>query len=811
MLKLMPIMAGLTAMLSASLMQDRTAPDGAPKSFGDIVTAHTGLQLTGMNHVHSFNNQVSENVLYTFLSSSDGFTPTSGLIADSAGALYGTTLTGGAPGGGLGTVYRLVHIGSAYREEVLYRFQGSPDGADPQGGLVADNAGALYGTTLGGGTYGQGTVFKLTPTKNGYSESILYSFLGAAGASPYASLIIDSNGALYGTAERGGAAGKGNVFKLTPSGNSYSESVLYSFQGGNDGAGPLDSLLADNAGALYGTTSGGGGSAQLGTVFKLTPNGGSYQETVLHRFKGGADGSSPIGSLIADNSGALYGTASGSGASGAGIVFKLAPVGNRYSEKILFTFHGSDGAGPAASLAADSTGALYSTTGSGGAHNFGTVFKLTPHGTGYDENVLHSFTGGTDGLFPLAPVLLDAAGKIYGTTSGTNSPPNNGSAFELKPSGTTYRERVIHDFHLVGDGATPQAALIGDPSIALYGTTANGGTLDQGTVFRLTPSANGYREKVLYRFLGPPDGANPSGGLIADSTGALYGTTFAGGANNAGTVFSLTPNGNSYNETVLYTFQGGADGANPTASLIADGNGALYGTAYNGGKAGMGTAFKLTPRGGSYTFSVLRTFHGAIDGANPVAALLFGTGGVLFGTTRFGGASFRGTVFELTPVGAKYTLTILHSFSGGSDGKTPAAALITDSTGSLYGTTTGFQGHDQGTVFKLIPSGTSYSYSVLHYFTHRGDGASPDAAVLEDSSGDLYGTTSNGGAGMLGTVFKLTPSGNSYVETLVYSFQGGLDGSHPFASLITDSSGALFSTTSGGGALGVGTVFKLIP
>jgi uncharacterized repeat protein (TIGR03803 family) len=813
MLKMVPIMAGLTGILSAVLMQDRTAPDRAPRNFGDVVAARTDLRFADLYHANGFNNAPSESVLYTFLSNSDGFTPWSGLIADNNGTLYGTTLTGGAPSGGFGTVYRLVRVGSSYREDVLYSFKGSPDGAGPQGGLVADNSGALYGTTSGGGTRLNGTVFKLTPTKNGFSESILYNFLGSGdGKNPWATLIIDGNGALYGTALNGGAAGKGNVFKLSPSGNSYSESVLYSFQGGNDGASPFDSLLADNAGALYGTTIGGGGSAQLGTVFKLSPHGGGYSESVLYRFKGGADGLAPIGSLIADAGGALYGTASQGGASNVGIVFKLAPTGNRYRESVLFTFHGNDGAGPAASLVADSSGALYSTTVGGGVDNLGTVFKLTPHGTGYDESVMHSFTGGTDGVYPVAPLLLDAAGKLYGTTGGTtNNPPNNGSAFELRPNGNAYRESVIHDFHLVGDGATPQSALIGDPSTALYGTTSNGGTLDQGTVYRLTRSGSGYREKILYRFLGSPDGANPLGGLIADSTGALYGTTSFGGSSNAGAVFKLTPKGNGYNETLLYSFQGGADGANPTASLIADSNGALYGTAYSGGRAAAGTVFKLTPNGGTYTFSVLRTFHGATDGANPEGALLSGASGVLFGTTRSGGASFDGIVFELTPGGTKYTLTILHSFTGGSDGKWPAAGLVTDSTGSLYGTTTGFQGHDQGTVFKLIPSGNSYAYSVLHYFTHRGDGAHPAAAVFEDSSGDLYGTTSGGGAGAGGTVFKLAPSGNTYIESIVYSFQGGSDGAGPVAGLIADSSGAFYSTTSGGGALGVGTVFKLIP
>lgn len=373
-------------------------------------------------------------------------------------------------------------------------------------------------------------------------------------------------------------------------------------------------------------------------------------------------------------------------------------------------------------------------------------------------------------------------------------------------------ERVLYSFGVNSrDGVNPRSALIGDPSKALYGTTVYGGTFGQGTVFRLTPSGTGFREKILYRFLGGQDGANPSGSLIADGMGALYGTTPVGGAKNAGTVFRLSPTANGYIETLLYTFQGGIDGANPTASLIADDTGALFGTAFAGGNLGQGTVFKLKPTAGGYRFSVIHVFHGSVDGAEPEAALLAGTGGELFGTTRIGGANSDGTAFELTPADGKYSLTVLHSFTGGSDGKWPIAELVTDSAGSLYGTTAGFQGHDHGTVFKLTPNEKGYTYSVLHYFTHLGDGVGPGGAVLEDSSGDLFGTTGGGGAAQEGAVFKLTPSGNNYNETIVYSFQRGSDGNQPLASLIADSFGAVYSTTYGGGDFGAGAIFKLIP
>jgi uncharacterized repeat protein (TIGR03803 family) len=355
---------------------------------------------------------------------------------------------------GLGIVFKLTPTSSGYAESVLYRFTGRRDGANPSVGLVADSSGALYGTTVFGGGFGpsggSGTAFKLIPTGSAYAESVIHRFEGESdGARPAAALIIDRAGALYGTTWLGGSLtctifnfrGCGTVFKLTPSGSRYASNILYRFTGGSDGIGPFGRLIADRSGALYGTTNYGGGSAcdgGCGTVFKLTPRGSGYGESILYRFQGGTDGAHPVAGLVFDKSGALYGTTESGGSSacgvyGCGTVFKLAPglIGG-YGERILYRFQGgSDGYYPEAELIADETGALYGTTIFGGSSSLsGTVFKLTPAGSAYAETVVYRFKGLQDGAFPESGLI--ARGRaLYGTTSSGGRSCQCGTVFKL--------------------------------------------------------------------------------------------------------------------------------------------------------------------------------------------------------------------------------------------------------------------------------------------------------------------------------------------------------------------------------------------
>ncbi len=385
---------------------------------------------------------------------------------------------------------------AASTETVLYSFKGGSDGANPSAGLVADGAGNLYGTTIAGGSGscagGCGTVFKLSPQQGGgWTKTTLYSFQGNDGAAPSASLIFDQAGNLYGTTVTGGPHHDGVVYQLSQQGTSWSETVLYSFAGGSDGAYAIASVTFDKQGNLYGTTLFGGGSANGGVVFQLAPpmqTGGAWTETVLHRFGSNGDGIDPMAAVLVDRQGALYGTTS------SGIVFKLippAPGQNKWKEKVLYQFSGggNNGSQPCGLLAGKRTGVLYGTTNlGGGPANAGTVFQLTPNPTGFwSESALHSFSGGADGGLACGPLISDPAGNLYGTTSG-NGADILGTAFQLAPqSDGTWTETVLHDFAGGQDGFSPAGGVIFGKSSALYGVTGAGGSSGSGTVYQIIP------------------------------------------------------------------------------------------------------------------------------------------------------------------------------------------------------------------------------------------------------------------------------------------------------------------------------------
>jgi uncharacterized repeat protein (TIGR03803 family) len=357
-----------------------------------------------------------------------------------------------------------------------------------------------------------------------------------------AGLVFDQTGVLYGTTFSGGnrkhcIIGCGVVFKLVPNGDgSWTESVLHSFNS-TDGGGPVANLIFDAAGNLYGTTN-WGGAYNYGTVFQLTPNrDGRWTESVLYSFNG-MDGKGPAAGLIFDGAGNLYGTTSGGGVHGYGTIFQLSLSGDgSWTESVLHSFHSRDGRGPAGGVIFDAAGNLYGTTTKGGTYKLGTVFKLTSNGDGsWKESVLHSFNR-RDGSAPRAGLIFDAGGSLYGTTYGGGS-RYHGTVFRLTPNGDgSWTESVLHSFH-GKDGSLPAAGVIFDTAGNLYGTTYVGGPLDGGTVFRLKPTKKGgWKETVLYSFKYVAQ-SNPAAGLISDRRRNLYGTT-TGAAR--GTVFEVIP------------------------------------------------------------------------------------------------------------------------------------------------------------------------------------------------------------------------------------------------------------------------------
>jgi uncharacterized repeat protein (TIGR03803 family) len=382
-----------------------------------------------------------ERVIYSF-DQSTGYRPAAGMFVDRTGALFGTSFRGGALD--LGDVFKLSRHGKAYTENTLWNFGYGKDGSNPVAGLMEDASGALYSTTDGGGTFDFGTAFKLTPSGSTYTESVLWSFNGHDGGAPYAGLISDHNGTLYGTTCCYGIYGGGTVFKLSPSGSRYIETVLWFFGNGQDGQNSYAGLLMKD-GALYGTTARGGSvicsfysNVGCGIVFKLTPHGKTYTEQILWNFGGAPDGSFPEAGLIADAAGSLYGTTDSGGTYGAGSVFKLTRNGKKYTESVLWSFgNGSDGTNPQGGLVADASGTLYGTTYDGGAYGNGAVFELLPSGSGYTEHLLWSFLSGQDGALPQDGLVADKKGELYGTTSFGGNPSacaqGCGTVFKVHP------------------------------------------------------------------------------------------------------------------------------------------------------------------------------------------------------------------------------------------------------------------------------------------------------------------------------------------------------------------------------------------
>jgi uncharacterized repeat protein (TIGR03803 family) len=366
--------------------------------------------------------------------------------------------------------------------------------------------------------------------------------------------------------------------------------VLYNFSCGTDGCEPYGNLTPDSDGNLYGTTvSGGNSTCACGTVFELTPvQGGGWTESVLYAFMGGLDGSTPQ----------------------SGVIF-------------------------------DTLGNLYGVTYDGGTDSSGTVFKLTHSGSNWTESVINDFSGGSDGRNPLAGLVFDPAGNLYGTT-GDGGAYSGGTVFELSPTAEGWSEIVLHSFGYGQDGASPNTKLAIDSLGDLYGTTSGGGTYGYGSVLRVVPSDTGWTETTIWDFTpGTPNGLYPNG-VIAHGH-ALYGTTFWGGMFNVGDVFQLTPAVGIWNYTVIYSFTGGHDGGSPYAGLTAD-RSHLYGTTFNGGRYGLGTAFRLTESNGAWAEQVLYNFTGSADGENPYGPLLLAPGS-LFG---FANISPGGLVYEIT-------------------------------------------------------------------------------------------------------------------------------------------------------------------
>jgi uncharacterized repeat protein (TIGR03803 family) len=799
----------------------------------------------------------AEKVIHTFNPAPHGYYPLGTVVADQLGNLYGTTRFGGSYDAGV--LYKATQNSQGkWTQTVLYNFPGG-SGAYAPNQVVFDSAGNLYGFSYFGGTAGYGTAVKLTPNSQGaWSATVLYDFPGT-GLETYLDgnlILIDPSGNLYGVL---GGANRSSIFQLSPSSNgTWTKTMVYDFISPTDGD-YIGGMFIDAHGNLYGTTeTGGTAGCKCGTVFELSPSSGTWTHTILYSFAGagGTDGS-PL-NVTMDSNGNLFGaTAYGQQAGncrsegdGCGAVFELQPGANgQWTETILYDFESKGVMVYPSALVIDSHQNLYGTGFYGGGKSqtcyqgCGFVFEISPSGNGqWTETDLYDFKGGSDGYQPpFGFGLAWSGGNLYGTTSLGGATNLSGTIFRLTPQGSSWQLNTIYTFPFL-DGNAPSTGLVGDGNGNLFGTAA-GGAYDEGSVFEMSPaSGGGWTESLIYSFNGYSAGQSvgPSA-LVADPYGNFYGTTQVGGAGNYGTVFELSPSSSKgWTSTTLYSFTGAADGSTPEAGVVLDASGNLFGTTYTGGSKNLsknhgGTIFELSRESnGQWKKNVRYNFAGApFDGELPAASMIMDKAGNFYGTTSSGGSSTNcsggcGTVFELSPSAGSWKETVLYSFQGGTrDGSDPRTSLIFDDAGNLYGTT--FEGGvancyidgapSCGVVFKLSPTGTgAWKETVLHTFTHSTtDGVNPTSGLVFDAAGNLYGTTAGGGTYSHGTIFKLAPSGGSWVYSVAYNFENSPDGNYPAGNLWLDPSGNFYGITEAGGnainlsSNGYGTVYEFTP
>ncbi|HEX4119960.1 MAG TPA: choice-of-anchor tandem repeat GloVer-containing protein [Verrucomicrobiae bacterium] len=523
----------------------------------------------------------------------------------------------------------------------------------------------------------------------------------------------------------------------------------------------------------------------------------------LHSFNIFYNGEIPYSSLVQGADGELYGTTFQGGSTGFGVIYEVATNG---TISTLYNFtNGVDGAFPEAGLDLANDGNFYGCTVEGGTNNTGVVFKMTPAGLFtplYSFSALAANGTNRDGASPAGNLTQARDGNLYGTASAGGA-GNSGTLFQISLSGSFH---AMYSFSALNgeddnmDGSDPEAALIQGTDGNLYGTTYAGGTNGFGTLFTYDLSQN--QLSTLYVFQNSSDGANPLAALVQGTDGDFYGTASEGGSKDYGTLFRMTSTGAF---SPLYSFTDGADGANPAAPLIQGADGKFYGTSA-GSQSESGSVFSVTT---NKTFNSIYSFTGGDDGANPTAALVLMANGFFFGTTSGGGTNDVGAIFSISPAGA---FAPVASFLGGVDGNDPMAPLVEGPNNTFYGTTYDGGNDGKGVIFEVTAGG---AFNPIYSFTNGADGGFPYAGLTLGTDGNFYGECITGGSNDSGVLFKMTPQG---AFTALHSMKSSTDGYHPMGGLVEGTNGNFYGTANVGGIslppqylTPSGTIFEMTP
>ena len=773
----------------------------------------------------------------------NGTKPVGGLVADTSGDLFGTTRGGGADSDG--TVFEIAKSGGVFASTptTLVTFNGSGNGAFPQASLI-DAAGNLLGTTDGGGTDSDGTVFEYP----GAPQTLGTFNVAANGANPQGSLVADPNGDLFGTTENGGAGDNGSVFEIAHSNSGYAAPItLVSFTAGNDGAQPKGGLITDAAGDLFGLTSiaGAGG---FGTAFEIVNTATGYATTAIPLVTFDySDGANPLGGLIADANGDLFGTTSSGGTDGDGTVFEIVYNGTSYATTAttLVNFNGTgDGAAPADTLVIDTDGNLYGTTQNGGADGDGTVFEIANTATGYATTpiTLATFNGTGNGANPYAGLIADPAGDLFGTTQNGGT-DGDGTVFEVVSTGANFAPVISGTAakQAVTDAATIDpffAATINDPKIgqtetvtvtlsnAASGTLLNlsGGNFTDG-VYTVTGTAAQVTTALDGLVFQPTDHQVPPGQTVTTTFTIADTDTFGATATDSTTSVVATAVAVPIAIIGTQADQAATDRStiNPFADVtIADPNAGqtetvtlTLSTTANGTPSNLG-GFTATGTPGVYTDTntasqVTQDLQGLVFTPTfyPGVVGETATTGFTLADTDTAGVTATNSTTSVIAAAVPIVTTLVNLnelVSGGG----PAGGLIADRAGNLFGATQDGGTGGQGTVFEIASTGSTYATAptvLVSFVGGTGNlGVNPDAGLIADAAGDLFGTTEfgvSGGTSAAGTAFEIAKTTTGYATTpiTVGSFiASGANGGDLQAGLITDAAGDLFGAAYSGGA-----------
>lgn len=745
----------------------------------------------------------------------------SSLVLGPDGNLWGAAESGGAYG--FGAIFKVMADGSGWQPVLSFSGTGAVNkGRNPQGTMVHDGVGWLWGTTQSGGTSNMGTIFKMEVSTGTLTTVVSFTGNGLSekGSQPVAGLMNDGQGNFWGTTQRGGAQDFGTVFRLNASTGELITVVEFTGNGAvNAGSLPKSKLIADGAGFLWGTTS-TGGSMGLGTVFKIEVATGIL--TTLVEFTGngaGNRGSQPSGGLVDDGMGNLWGTTTAGGTLNHGTIFKIDISSGALTTVIDFTNNGQMNRGrtPSAGLMRAPSGQLWGTTYNGGGGGVGTVFRLDPVSGVLTTRIDFTYNSGFNkGGYPLSGLTIDGAGMLWGTTR-YGGPVGLGTVFRLNPDEIVLSTRVdFTDAVLSKRGRGAYGGLLSDASGSLWGTTANGGATGSGVIYKLEAGAAVPTPMVDFGTSAQVPGGYSYTGLTSDGAGNLWGVTQGGGPSGSGTVFKMNATTGAIETVVIFSGNGPANkGAYPSGALVSDGVGFFWGTTVQGGAGNRGTLFKLNAATGELTTLVEFTGNGATDrGANPYGALASDSQGNFWGSTAGGGMDGFGTIFKFHPgTGVLTTLIDFTNIIGANRGANPWGALVNDGAGSFWGTTQAGGAGDFGTIFK-IDENTGTLTTILD-FTRTGavnKGASPSAPLFYDGAGFFWGTTRQGGLNDAGTIFKVEAATGVLTTVLLFNgvgTQAGAGSSPGYGALLRQPDGHLYGVTAGGGPGGGGTIFRL--